>query len=217
MSIAEPRLLADTRGKTSISPSEVPEKTEVAKSANALNAPHLFDGDMFRVRNNSKRTVKFAWNRKRWNLEPKDEAIVPFEALVNALGDPRSRQEEKPTKWDDGNGNHGIVLSRHTELCRLFAMYGVQKEDVDELTRKAPRVSVMLLAGPHAGQALEWPANRPDMLPYPVADLGGKVTSDVASTMQRLEAENAQMKADYEEAMAKMDQILAAREGVDNG
>lgn len=176
--------------------------------------PFLVDGDMLQVKNGSKRLVTLAWGRKKWRIDQGANAIVPFEALVNALGDPRSRNEGI-TRWSDNDGNRGMILSRYDEMCRLFALYAVDREDLETLVKRVPNLHVTILAGVFSGTAVQFPGKRPDMVAYPVVDLGGKVVSDLGSTVARLQSENAQMRKDYEEAMAKMDRILAAREGIE--
>ena len=87
--------------------------------------PFLVDGDLLDVKNDDSKPVTFRWARRSYTVEPGESGFVPFEALVNSLGDPRS-VENQVLRYDDGQGNRGQVMTRYDELCRLFAYYAVR-------------------------------------------------------------------------------------------
>ena len=173
--------------------------------------PFLMDGDFFHVHNRDTKTLDFRWAKKHYTIEPGDEGIVPFEALVNQLGDPRS-QDNMITKFSDGEGNRGVVMDRHAEITRLFAMYAVENEDLDTLVARAPRVTVTTLSG----QAVQFPVSRPDMMPFPAALVDDhSVAADTTRMIDAVAAENAELRAELDEMRDRMDRELARREGVE--
>lgn len=197
-----------------------PEDRHVAKRPRDL--PFLMDGDHLRVINDMDKPVAFTWGRKPHVIYPDSEGFVPFEALVNQLGDPRSRPMAV-TKYDDGQGSRGQIMDRHAELTRLFAMYAVQNEQINTvidskgrpvpgLTEKAPKVRVYTLAGVQ----IQFPALLPEMTPYPVINNGQRqVNSDNTAAISKLEAENAAMHETVERLEARMDSDVRSREGLD--
>ena len=152
--------------------------------------PFLMDDDHLKVKNNNQNVVTFRWARKFYSIEPGGEMFVIFQALVDALGDPRS-MDNKVVTFNDGQGNRGICLQRYDELSRLFARYAVKEENIDELVAKAPKVHVETLTG----QKVSFPCQRPDMLPYPVPMVDDRaVNSDTTRMIDTVAAENAELR-----------------------
>lgn len=183
----------------------------------ADDTPFLHTGDFLRVRNDDSKMIIFAWDGNQWAIAPNEEAIVPFEALVNALGDPRSMYGEM-VRFTDAKGNKGFIAERHTDFRRLFALYGVANENLDDeseaahvlaktpitedcsLVSRAPKVTVTT----QKGTKVIFPTQIPDMIPYPVEsgkDRAGIV--DQRRAVDKLQAENAAL-LDRMEAMEKM-------------
>ena len=185
-----------------------PEDRQVPRRLRPDERPLLMDGDMLDVTNDSSQTIAFRWARKTYAIEPGQQGFVVFEALADALGDPRS-QDGQMTRYDDGAGNRGIVPNRYDELCRMFARYGVKNESMDELAEKAPRVRVTTLHG----QPVVFPAVNPASTAYPVANADeGNVSSDVSRMFTKATAENAELRDRLERLEAALEATYIERE-----
>lgn len=184
-----------------------PEDRHVARAPRDL--PFLIDGDILQVENEEKVTVLFRWARKAYACKPGEVTFVPFEALVNQLGDPRSVPGEV-LSFDDGNGVKGVVLSRYEELTRLFAMYGIEQENVDNLVQKAPKLTVRTMTG----QKVNFPSMLPDMIGFPVNTPENLVNSDVTRMHENLRSENEDLRERLERMESQMDEVIRSREGV---
>jgi hypothetical protein len=185
--------------------------------------PLLFDGDFLFVENVDIRPAVFRWARKTYTVMPGEKKPVMFEALVNQLGDPRS-QDNAVTKYADGQGDKGIVLRRHDEITRLFAIYGIRNERISEsgtnphtgefepsLVEMAPKVRVTTLND----VSVTFPASQPDMHPFPVQNLDPlAVTSDQSRVNAQMSAENEEMRARLERMEGLLEATMREREGV---
>ena len=184
-----------------------PEDRHVAKPARDL--PFLLDGDFLQVTNDDVKTWDFRWARKHYPISPNDTTFVPFEALVNALGDPRS-MDNSLVKYSDGQGNKGIVMDRHAEITRLFALYAIENEDIDKMVTAAPRVTVKTLSG----QVVRFPSQLPDMLPWPAPLIDDHaVNSDTSRMIDAVAAENSELRDSIARLEARLDKEIAGREG----
>jgi hypothetical protein len=184
-------------------------------------APFLMDGDFLKVTNRDGKVLVFAWNRKSYVLEPGESKFVPFEAIVDQMGDPRSMENEVQ-KYNDGNGGQGVVMQRSFEMDRLFSRYAVlgshldDKRDADGkvtegLLTKTPRVEIETLNG----QRVAFPGTNPDMDPLPVQSVDErKINTDTVKMLDKLESENADMRASLAEMNDRMDALVREREGV---
>ena len=193
--------------------------------AHTRGAPFLMDGDFLKVTNRSgDKTEVFEWNRKAFVIEPGQAKFVLFEALVDKLGDPRSMDEEVQ-KYNDGNGNQGIVMQRSFEMDRLFSRYAVlgsHLEDTkDEKTGKM--VPGLLAKTPHVdvetlnGERVVFPATRPDMLPFPLHSVDERrVRSDTTQALDKLESENAEMRSSLEDLNSRLEALVREREGYED-
>ncbi len=187
-------------------------------------APFLMDGDFLKVTNRSgSETYVFAWNRKGYVIEPGESKFVLFEALVDVMGDPRSMDEEVQ-RYTDGNGNSGIVMQRAFEMDRLFARYAVLGSHLHDT--KDPKtgqvVSGLLAKTPHVevetlnGERVIFPASRPDMLPFPLHNVDERnIRTDTTQALDKLEAENAEMRSALTDLNDKLDHLVREREGVE--
>lgn len=185
-------------------------------------APFLMDGDFLKVTNRGRETYTFLWNRKGWVLEPGESKFVLFEALVDKLGDPRSMDDEVQ-RFNDGQGNEGVVMHRAFEIERLHTRYGVQGSHIDDtvdsagkpvkgLLSKTPEVEIETLNG----ERVVFPATRPDMLPFPLHSVDErKIRSDMVQAYDKLEAENADMRDALAELTSRLDGLVREREGID--
>lgn len=185
-----------------------PEDRHVPRPPRDL--PFLMDGDFLQVTNNDVRTWDFKWARKHYPIEPEQTGFVPFEALVSSLGDPRS-MDNSLVKFSDGQGNKGIVMDRYTELTRLFAMYAIENESMDDLVRKAPKVTVKTLSG----QQVRFPSQMPDMLPWPAPMIDDhSISSDTTKMIDAVAAENAELRDAIARLESRLDQEIKGREGI---
>jgi hypothetical protein len=192
--------------------------------AHGKGAPFLMDGDFLKVTNRSgSETYVFEWNRKVFVLGPAESKFVLFEALVDKLGDPRSMEREVQ-KYNDGNGNQGIVMERSFEMDRLFSRYAVLGSHLDDTKDKEGQIVLGLLSKtPHVevetlnGERVVFPASRPDMLPFPIANVDERrVRSDTTQALDKLESENADMRSALEEMNKRLDAEIRKREGYED-
>ena len=198
----------------------------VKTRAHSKGAPFLMDGDFLKVTNLQPKggdTYVFEWNRKAFVLEPGESKFVLFEALVDQLGDPRSMDNEVQ-KYNDGNGTQGIVMQRHFELDRLFSRYAVLGSHLEDtvnpkngepvlgLLSKTPHVEVETLNG----ERVVFPAIRPDMLPFPLHNVDErKINTDTVKVMDKLAAENEEMRASLDDLTNRLDAMTRVREGIE--
>jgi hypothetical protein len=188
--------------------------------------PFLIDDDFVWVENLEKYPVEFRWDRRPWVVAPDEGKAVVFQAVVNKLGDPRST-DGKHTKFDDGYGKHGIILERYTELKRLFALYGVEQESIEDFTfqegpRKGETIKGLISKVPKLrvttldGYPLQFPAYDSKMFPFPVNSTSPKaINSDVSRALDELQAENAAYHSRIAELEARMDKMLQAQQGIE--
>jgi hypothetical protein len=205
------RTRRDTVDTTSMKRSGVsqPEDRHVTRPV-SRDLPFLLDGDFLDVQNDGDQTIAFRWARKTYTVGPGETGFVIFEALVNALGDPRS-MDNASTRYNDGAGNSGIIMDRYAEISRLFAMYGVKDEDMTELVRRAPKVTVHTMKG----QKVSFPAARPDMLEYPTPHVDTRhVNTDVTRMIDAVNAENTDLRDRMERMEEQMERMAEARVGV---
>jgi hypothetical protein len=194
--------------------------------------PFLLARTSVSVTNDDKKTVILAWDGQRWELRPSETAIVPFQAVVNALGDPRSMRGEI-IRFTDEHGRRGFVPERYEELQRLFPLYGVRNENIDtesarahemadrplseacSLTQRVPVLSVKTTRG----IPIVFPSQQPDMLPYPVRETAGRGRGhvDQRKAMDQVAAENADLKSRIEKMEALLNSQLGGGPTNDSG
>jgi hypothetical protein len=115
-------------------------------------------------------------------------------------------------KYSDGAGNKGVVMDRQWYMMRLFGRYAVENDIEDDLVEKAPKVEVRTLAG----QLVTFPCQRPDMLPWPTPQVDPfSVNADTTKMIDNVAAENQELRDQIARLEARMDGVLAMREGVD--
>lgn len=187
-------------------------------------APFLMDGDFLKVTNRHETQVYvFAWNRKSYVLEPTESKFVPFEAIVDLMGDPRSMENEVQ-KYNDGQGGSGVVMQRSFEMERLFSRYAVLGSHLDDnvdpntgkpvlgLLSKTPRIAVETLNGDH----VQFPGSHPDMTPLPLHSVDEfKINVDTVKALDKLQSENSDMRAAIEELNSRLDAEVRSREGIE--
>lgn len=168
--------------------------------------PFLLEHDILRVENVDDVTWEFRWDRKRYPIKPGEVGFVPFPGVVMKLGDPRSMENEM-VRYNTDDGQRGVVLTRYEELCRLFAHYGIEQENVDELVDFAPKVVVETMTG----ESVIFPVQDPQMVAFPVpnAPQPGKENTDTRRLMDKMSAENDEMRAE----VAELRSLIAAKLG----
>jgi hypothetical protein len=188
--------------------------------------PFLMDDDFLWVQNIDTMPVEFAWNRKRWVLQPGEAKAVIFQAVVNKLGDPRTMDDQQ-IRFQDDHGGRGIILERYTELKRLFAMYGVEMETLNDVTIKEGPRKGELVKGLHSlapkcqiatleGYPIQFPAYDHDMLPFPIVSTTAKsINSDVSRALDELQAENTDANRRISELESRIDRLLQAQQGIE--
>jgi hypothetical protein len=171
----------------------------------APDLPFMLEHDIVDVLNIDDVVWEFPWDRKRWRIAPGDHGYVPFPAAVLKLGDPRTREDEH-TRFRTPDGRSGCLLPRYDELCRLCAMYGVEREDFSELVEIAPKVEAKTMEG----HSILWPTQNPWMSPYPVHNTPepGRENADTRVVIDQLRSQNQQLQNQYNELRSMIDEKL---------
>jgi len=167
--------------------------------------PFLLEHDILAVRNVDDVTWEFRWDRRRYPIKPGETGYVPFPGMVNAMGDPRSMVDSM-VKYNTEDGQRGVVLTRHEELCRLFANYGIMNENIDELVDFAPKLEVTTMEG----DQVIFPAQDPEMIAFPVPNVPepGREQSDQRRLMDQLRAENQARQNEIDELRSLIEERL---------
>jgi hypothetical protein len=155
--------------------------------------------------------------------------VVPFEAVVNVLGDPRSDDEAQP--FTDEDGNKGVVVRRDQEMSRLFARYGVVGEDPEALRKghqtimdkdkgdvSHPTVPLLFVTHPETNEPITFPAQDPTMVSYPVPQNGQQIMTDPKREITRLQKQNRDLTENFDRLTALVEGLLADKaEGLTTG
>ncbi len=174
-----------------------------------IATPFLLDRDVCLVRNVDEVAWEFKYDRRHYKIEPQKEGLVPFPALVNALGDPRSVPNEQ-TRFRTENGETGIILTRHESIRTLFARYSVENENVQDLVDFAPRVEVY---HQETNQLITFPAQDPDCRPWPVPQHAqpGRENMPDHRLLESVAAENKELRGEINEVRQMMADLMAQR------
>jgi hypothetical protein len=170
--------------------------------------PFLGENDLVMVENLDDVSWRFEWDKRAYDVHPDTHAVpVPFPAVVNALGDPRSAKGMELTfRAEDGTA--GMIESRHNSIVRLFARYQITNEDVGALVDFAPKLRVTTMNG----DAITFPAQNPDHEPWPVPNApepGREAPISVTEAVSEARAENAALR----EQMAHLQRLVDERLG----
>jgi hypothetical protein len=168
--------------------------------------PFLLEHDILRVENIDDVPWEFRWDRRRYMVRPGETGFVPFPAMVMAMGDPRAMENEM-VRYNTEDGQRGVIFTRHEEFCRLFARYGIEQENLDDLIDFAPRLKCETMQG----EPVHFPVQNPDMVAFPVPDAPqpGKEHSDTRRLMDRLQSDNEAMAQE----LAEMRSLIASKLG----
>ena len=171
-----------------------------------VQTPFLLDRDVCLVENCDEVDWEFKYDRRQYKIAVGKEGLVPFPALVNALGDPRSVPNEQ-TRFRTENGETGIILTRHESIRTLFARYSVENENVQDLVDFAPRVVVR---HQETGEVITFPAQDPDCRPWPVPQHAqpGRENMPDHRLLEQTVAENQAMRSEMAEMRAMMNRLL---------
>jgi hypothetical protein len=174
-----------------------------------IQTPFLLDRDVCLVRNVDEVPWEFKYDRRHYKIDVGKEGLVPFPALVNALGDPRSVPNEQ-TRFRTENGETGIILTRHDSIRTLFARYSVENENVQDLVDFAPRVEVF---HQETGQAIVFPAQDPDCRPWPVPQHAqpGRENMPDHRLLESVAAENKELRGELAEMREMMQSLMAQK------
>lgn len=168
--------------------------------------PFLLEHDLVLVTNEDDVDWGFSWDRRRYVVPVGKQLPVPFPAVVNMMGDPRS-VDGAMTRYRAETGEHGVIPTRYESLTSLFARYGITEENVDKLVDFAPKVRVTTMTG----QLVTFPSQIPDATPWPVpqtAEPGREKPIDTSGIIERYEGELAQMRAEQARLAELVDQRL---------
>lgn len=200
-----------------------PEDRQVTRSV-PRDRPFLMDNDFLRVTNNDTMPVEFAWNRRRTVVAPGETKTVIFQALVNKLGDPRA-VDDAIQHYDDGNGDRGQIMKRYDYIKAGFAMYGVQEERLEDWTFPPghPRAGETILGlqsvvpqlsvETEEGYPVQFPFQKPDMVPFPLHTAKSKVENpEMSRIMDAQAAENDYLRAELDKTNQRIDALLNERQ-----
>jgi hypothetical protein len=171
--------------------------------------PFLLEHDILKVDNVDNVEWDFKWERKRYRVKPGETALVPFPALVNALGDPRSVANEQ-LKFRTENGQGGIIPTRYESIVTLFARYGVTDMDLADLIDFAPKVIVRHM---ETDQEIKFPAQDPECPSWPVpqhAAPGMEPSGDKAAILA-VQEENAGLRGEIAELRQLVNERLSGQ------
>lgn len=101
-------------------------------------------GEHLDERRDEQTPLALVWNARRYEIPVNGSQFVPFEAMANAFGDPRST--ENMSSYRDEAGNVGFIVDRATELRRLRTLYDNQFGNESEV-KWAPEATVEDLEG----------------------------------------------------------------------
>ena len=169
--------------------------------------PFLGEHDMVTVTNIDDVVWRFEWERRAYDLAPGVTSPVPFPAVVNALGDPRS-VDGNVVQFLTETGARGVIATRYDTLAMLMARYGILTEDLDALVDWAPKLRVTTMAGAE----IVFPAQNPmgPSMPIPTVPERGKENMvDVRQAIAQVESERDAMRAELAEMRRLLDERLA--------
>lgn len=93
-------------------------------------------GDFVRVVNKDSISIRLTWAGRRYEADPGQEVMAPFEAVMKDLGDPRATEAVRSVSSD--NGTVQFISDRLTEKRRLELLYHVVPP---------PKVEVFTMSG----------------------------------------------------------------------
>lgn len=172
--------------------------------------PYLLDGDLLLVKNVDDVTWRFRWDHRNYDIRPGQTLPVPFPAVANMMGDPRSAPGEVVV-YHAETGERGAVPSRYEQLVSLFAHYGIADESIDDLVAFAPKIEVQTMSG----ETVVFPAQNPEMAAWPVpqvAEPGREQPIDQKEAIASIQAENQAMRSELDRMRRLVDVQLG---GVD--
>jgi hypothetical protein len=100
--------------------------------------------EQMKVTNNSSKDIEWTGIRRVYTIGANKTEFVPFHVVVRWLGDPRS-EYRKTESYVTPTGDHGVIPERRGELIRLSVLYGLYHGKINELPKKAPKVTVTTL------------------------------------------------------------------------
>ena len=108
-----------------------------------------FGDSIYLVKNEDDKPLDFCYNQQSITILPGTTAMVPFEAIVEKMGDPRSGPQAQPIKV---NGHvAGYVASREWWINRLSTSYGIYDSSaISDIKAVMPKISVRTIDGEDA-------------------------------------------------------------------
>jgi hypothetical protein len=177
--------------------------------------PFLGSGDLVVVENIDDVIWRFEWDRRMYDLRPGATMQIPFPAVINLLGDPRSI-EGGEIKFRTETGQSGIIGSRYDTLLMLMARFGVKDENIDALVDFAPKMRVTTTTGTD----IVFPAQNPRCPAWPTPNApepGREQPTDMRQLVERYESERAETQAELGELRQLVTTLMggqAAPQGV---
>ncbi len=168
--------------------------------------PFLLERDIVKVENVDTVDWPFKWERRIYLVRTGEIGMVPFPAVVNALGDPRSVPGEQ-TKFRTEDGQSGLIPTRYESLATLFARYAVENENIGDLCEFAPKVIVRHM---ETEEVITFPAQDPECSPWPVPQHAapGREPSGDRARIVAMEEENRTMRQELADMRTLINQRL---------
>ena len=168
--------------------------------------PFLGANDMVIVKNVDNVTWRFEWDRRKYDIKPSASLQIPFPAVINAMGDPRSVEGGEIT-FRTENGERGVIQSRYDTLMMLMSRYGIEGENVQALVDFAPKIEVTTLTG----MDVSFPVQNPGMTAWPTPQApepGREQPTDTRQLIQRYEEERAATTAELSELRGMVTKLM---------
>lgn len=100
--------------------------------------------EQMKVTNNSTKDIEWYGVKRLYTIPAHGMEFVPFHVIVRYLGDPRSDYRKTET-FVTPSGDRGVIPERRGELIRLSVLYGLYHGKINDLPKKAPKVTVTTL------------------------------------------------------------------------
>lgn len=181
-------------------------------AARTQTRPFLGSNDLVLVESMDDVPWRFTWDKRDFDVKPGAPAIpVPFPAVVNALGDPRSVKGQEVT-FRSEDGSHGVIEARYHTLMRLCARYQIENEDLHSLVDFCPKVRVTTMNG----DPITFPGQNPEADAWPIPNVpepGREAPISVTEAVAESRAEAAQLRDQVAQLQRLVDERLSATPG----
>lgn len=166
----------------------------------------LKPGDVVRVHNLDDTDYEFMWDSVGYVVPANGDGMMPFEAMANWFGDPRSTSSIRSNT--DHKGLRGWIPDRETEVRRLRMKYGVEQGD-ERVIREHPNVEVYTASGERVLTVLDDPSGQSTNVEVPRS---AKSFEDLATQVTNLQNQIAAITRNQAAPPAEADPFEPTRE-----